>query len=191
MKEDQFSDLVKKLLSDTFEQLGYKFSDDCFFLNRSNGFSNVVSFDFDGNKSFRVFVGVDYPYDQEFDKDVPPEGARLCRYFTGGSLSENPKDIFFKNEQQLIQHLERFKGFFVNVIKPDFFDAVKTPEDYADSLPETECIVKFEIYKNEKVNKKAIDEAKVVIDSYKNMLDIPKIKRFIDNEVKAFLSANT
>lgn len=188
MLRERFNDLVKMLLSDTFEKLGYKFSDDCFFLNRSSGFRNVVSFDFDGNRSFRVFVGIDYPYDQVFDVSAPPEGARLCCYFTGGSLSEIPKDIFFKDEPQLVNHLDRFKVYFLDVIKPDFFDVVNTPENYADSLPATECIARFEIYRNEGLQKKAADEAKLVIDSYKGMLDIPEIRKFINDELKPFVS---
>lgn len=190
MKKDRFVDILNNTLGATFEALSYRFCDDCFFLNRSDGFRDLVSFDFDGDKSFRIFVGVDYPYDQTFDASTPPEGARLCRYFTGGSLSESPKDIFFKNEQQLTQHLERFREFFVSTIKPIFFDAVRTPEDYADSLPDAECIVKYEIYKKEKVNHKAVREAKIVIDTYQHMLDIKKIKDFIDNDVKIFLSSN-
>ncbi len=187
MKEEQFFSLVKKTLGHDFEKLGYRFYEDCFFQNRDDGFRNVVSFDFDGNNSFRIFVGIDYPYDQVVDSNIPPDGARLNRYFTGGSLSSTARDIFFKDDTQLMQQLDRFSVFFTNEIKDGFFGVVKTPEDYADNLPEIECIVKFEIYKNEKVFEKAIEQAKVILNSYKNMLDIPKIKNFIDCNVKVFL----
>lgn len=188
MTKDGFDDVLQKILGEKFKKLEYMFSDSCFFLNRSNSFRNVVSFDFNGDDSFRVFIGIDYPYDQLFDVDSPPEGARLCKYYTGGSLSAIPRDIAFRNEKHLIENLERFKAYFDREIKNGFFGSVKTAEDYADSLPEVECIVKYEIYKRESIFDKASQEAEAILESYKNMLDIPKIKTFIEDDVKVFLS---
>jgi hypothetical protein len=129
MTEKDFEKELCKVLGETFNGIGYEFNDSCFFLNRTNGFRNIVSFDFDGKNSFRILVGIDYPYDEVVDLSVPPDGARLCYFFTGGSFSPKPKDFVFKNSVQLAQHLERFKAYFDNEIDQGFFGAVNTPED--------------------------------------------------------------
>jgi hypothetical protein len=190
MVDDEFQKELVKVLGDMFKHLNYKFCDSCFFLNRDDGFRNIVSFDFDGENSYRIFIGIDYPYDQIVDDGLPPEGARLSHFFTGGSLSGKPTDFVFKNTFQLQCHLDRFKTYFLNKIQDDFFGAVQTPEDYADNLPEVECIVKYEIYKKEVIPAKAVREAKIILENYKNMLDIPKIKTFIEEDVEVFIRIN-
>lgn len=187
MTEDDFEIELNTNLNEAFKNLGYKYQDACFFKNKGNGIRNLISFDFDGGNSFRVFVGIDYIYDQEVDYDAPPDGALLYRYFTGGSLSDTPKDIYFKNKEHLSKILDRFMRYFSSEIENGFFDVVQNPEDYADNLTEDDCIAKYQIYKKELLFDKARQEAYVILDSYKNMLDIPKIKEFIDTDVKVFL----
>jgi hypothetical protein len=190
MKNTTFENCLVNVLGDSFKILNYKYSDCCFFKNRVDGFRNIVSFDFDEKNSFRVFVGIDYPYDVEFVENVPPEGARLYRFFTGGSLSDLPRDITFKNASHLEAQLERFRDYFSENINNDFFCLANTPEDYADNLTEVECIVKYEIYKREAIIDKAVREARVILESYREMSDIPKIRKFIDDDVKVYLKSN-
>jgi hypothetical protein len=51
--------------------------------------------------------------------------------------------------------------------------------------------VKYKIYKREQLLTKAMIEAKTVLESYKDMLDIPKIKTFIEEDVKRFIEKNS
>ena len=190
MNQEIFNNNIKRYLGEYFKNSGYIYSHGCFFLNRKNGFRDIVSFDFDGNKSYRLFIGIDYPYDQEVDKKSPPEGARIFKYFTGGSLSNEPRDFTFNNSGQLKSHIERFKVYFEKEISLNYFATIKTPEDYADHLPDIECITKYEIYKNLDLISKAKLEAEKILTIYKNMHDIKKIKDFIECDVQDFLKKN-
>lgn len=188
MTLEDFDEVLVKELARLKSDFGYNFYDSCFFLNRKHGLRNLIAFDFDGKSSFRIIVGINYPYDSEqVDISLPPDGARLCYFFSGGSLVSQPRDFRFKAKSDLQKHLGRFFNYFVHTLDNEFFASVNTPEQYADSLGEDECIAKFEIYKKIGSIVKAGEQAEIVIDRYMNMTDIPKIFDYIDKEIKPFL----
>jgi hypothetical protein len=180
-----FDQVIKSVLNATLIDKGYIYEDDCYFLNGSDSLTYCIGFDFVDN-SYRVFIGVHRRSDGEnFDK--PPEGAYLSRYFTGGSLSSEPKDFKFRSEDELRKYLVRLNNNFDNLIFP-FFDSASNLEQYADELSVVECMVSYEIYQELNLKEKALQEGKIVLEQYKNMRDIPAIDGRL-NQISEFIDS--
>ncbi|WP_193165555.1 hypothetical protein [Microbulbifer hainanensis] len=166
-------EIVKAELDPPLMERGFLYRDLCYFKNHSSGLTSMISLDFDG-ESFRVFLGVSRQQERP-DKGSPPEGAYLYSYFTGGSLSNHPKDITFKGAEGLRNKIGRLRKSLEGVIFP-FFSPSASVELYADNLRSSECMVAYDIYQELGLKRKAIEAGKVVLEHYKNMRDIPKIQ---------------
>lgn len=187
MNDADFYKEVDSCLGDFLRAENFRYRDGDYYRQRNGIFRDLISFDFDGGNSYRVMIGIDYPYDEDVDISDPPEGALLAYYFSGGGLSEAPRDFPASSGKQISSGIERIRMSYKDVIK-SFFDSVTTPEEYANNLTDADCVARYQIYKREGLLDKARKEAAFVLQSYNGMRDVGKIDSFLTHEIEPFLA---
>jgi hypothetical protein len=127
-----FSKAVESQLGAFLGAAGFEHHDRVFSRDRGDGLLNLIAFDNGGRnpKTFRLMLGFNA-------RTLPPPSTGFVhvRYFTGGSLSDSPRDLSCDTPDALRSRLERFRECFDSIVQP-FFQSITTKSQLADTLSE-------------------------------------------------------
>lgn len=132
MKTRDFDKLAVEILSPVLcGEKGYAFDKGVYCRETETDLRRIITFDYNcrTHKSFRVMVGV--------NSSVVDEGygLYLLKYFTGGSLSDTPREIPCADEMRTRQSLTRVRDNLDTMILP-FLESVQSPEQLVDMIEE-------------------------------------------------------
>ena len=125
-----FSKRVSERLDSDLLARGFVYDSQAYRRVSSTGLVHGVCFDNRGRDSQHFLVMV---FVNALEVDGQINGGHLVRYFTGGSLSELPRDLACGTEEQLMSALDRLRKHFDAIVEP-FFASISSCSALAASL---------------------------------------------------------
>ena len=124
-----FSKSVNKKIEPFLVERGFIYSDGKFIRENHSGVRSMITFDNRGveKNSFIIMIFVN---SVELDDD---QGAHCLKYFTGGSLSDVPRNLPCNSSDVLDGRLQRFIENYDEIIE-NYLSSFKECADIADSL---------------------------------------------------------